>query len=102
MINSVGPGYFHAIGIPLLSGRDFVASDREGAAPVVLVNERFARMVFNADAVVGRRIRGTGEEWSEIIGIVGNNSLHNAGEDPRTYRCSIHGRSVRCRRSSGH
>jgi predicted permease len=38
-----GPGFFDAMGIKLLSGRDFTADDKPGNAPVVIVNRTFAR-----------------------------------------------------------
>lgn len=50
--NSVGPGYFRAIGIPILRGREFTSQDRESGQAVVIVNETFARTVFpNTDPV---------------------------------------------------
>jgi predicted permease len=82
MINSVGPGYFRAMGMRLLAGRDFIANDRAGSAPVVVVNERFAMMNFEGGQAVGHRLRSGREAWADVIGVVTNNSLHNAGEDP--------------------
>src|SRR5262249_46453942 len=42
-LNVVGAGYFGLLGIPVLEGREFLPSDRDGAAPVVLVNDTMAR-----------------------------------------------------------
>jgi putative ABC transport system permease protein len=39
----VTPGFFDAMGIKLISGRDFTDADRMGSAPVVIVNRTFAR-----------------------------------------------------------
>ena len=42
--NVIAPGYFAAIGTPVLSGREFGDRDAETAPKVALVNERFARL----------------------------------------------------------
>ncbi|HEV8629639.1 MAG TPA: FtsX-like permease family protein [Thermoanaerobaculia bacterium] len=43
--------------MPFLRGRDFTAADRDPAAPVVLVNETFARRVFGNQDPLGRHVR---------------------------------------------
>jgi putative ABC transport system permease protein len=70
-------GYFDALGVPLLRGRMFDARDRPDAAPVVIVNETFAREHFPNEDPIGRKIAyvrvATQEStWYEIIGIVAN------------------------------
>ncbi len=42
-VTSVSPGYFRTMGTPLLEGRDFIDGDQKRAAPVVIVNQAFAR-----------------------------------------------------------
>ena len=66
--NSVSPGFFATLGIPLRAGRDFTAADRTGTASVAVVNERAAALLGGDQQVVGRRIRVTGN--AEIIGVV--------------------------------
>jgi predicted permease len=84
--NSISPGYFEALGIPLLMGRDFDHRD-EGARPqppqgqrdpgeyrVAIVNERFAKQYFGNTNPIGRRI-GFGNDpgtptQMEIVGVV--------------------------------
>jgi putative ABC transport system permease protein len=39
----VTPGFFEAMGIPIVSGRDFTADDRQNTAPVAIVNREFVR-----------------------------------------------------------
>jgi predicted permease len=74
---SVSPGFFEAMGIKLLSGRDFSIDDHAGTTPVVIVNRTFARKYL-----VGRdplRVRfqagyptiDTTTEWT-IVGVVGD------------------------------
>ncbi len=67
------PGYFRAAEIALRRGRAFEESDREGTAPVALINEAMVRRFFPAEEPIGKRIRiewGEGEQWREIVGIV--------------------------------
>jgi predicted permease len=49
---TVSPGFFAALGVPIVAGRDFTEADRRGAEPVVIVSESVARRMFpNQDAV---------------------------------------------------
>ena len=68
----VTPGYFQTMGIRIVSGRDFAASDVATAPPVVMVNEAFARQHWNGRDPIGRRIRvGRGSDgWMTVIGLV--------------------------------
>ena len=60
MFNEVSPGYFSAMGIRLLGGREFTASDKKGAAKVAIINEAFAKK-FNLGAnPVGKRMSDSG------------------------------------------
>src|SRR5437879_13053685 len=73
----VTPGYFRAMGIPLLHGRDFTERDTTNSTLVVIVNEAFARQVFPNETPLGQRL-GIGDGWwracdhlpREIIGVV--------------------------------
>jgi putative ABC transport system permease protein len=66
------PGYFQTLGIPMLRGRYFTGQDREGAPPVVIVNERAAQLYWpNADPL-GKRIRLQGRPWSTVVGVSGD------------------------------
>jgi predicted permease len=49
---TVSPGFFAALGIPLIAGRDFNDADRHGGEPVVIVSQSIAQRMFpNQDAV---------------------------------------------------
>jgi putative ABC transport system permease protein len=54
--NTVGAGYFHVLGVPLLSGRDFTVSDNTGAPRVAIVNEAFAKKFNLGRDAVGKHI----------------------------------------------
>ncbi len=51
--DEVSPGYLSALGIPLISGRDFTAADAKGAPKVAIVNEKFQRYFFGNESAVG-------------------------------------------------
>ncbi|HEY5060580.1 MAG TPA: FtsX-like permease family protein, partial [Gemmatimonadaceae bacterium] len=80
------PGYFGAMGIPVLSGRLFAALE-PGRDPArmpreVVVSEAFANRYWPNAQAVGRRIRmnpNPDEPWSTIVGVVG--SVRDAGLD---------------------
>ena len=73
---TVSPGYFRAIGIPLLAGREFGAGDDTKAPPVVVVSQTFARKYWNGEDPVGRRIKMGEREgaspWVTVVGVVGD------------------------------
>jgi putative ABC transport system permease protein len=82
----VTPGYFQALGTHLLAGRSLDERDREGAAPVVLVNEAAVERWFDGASPVGRRLELNGVP-REVVGVVGD--LPHLGLDqasePTTY-----------------
>ncbi len=77
----VSPGYFATLGIPLIAGRDLTWADIYNKAPVALISENFAHEYWHTPAeALGKRIRiRTTDDWSEIIGVVGN--VHDQGMD---------------------
>jgi len=71
-LQSVTPGTFQTLGIPLLQGRDFQNTDRAKAPLVAIIDETLARRYWPAGDAIGKRIQTTGgREWMTIIGIVG-------------------------------
>jgi putative ABC transport system permease protein len=71
---AVTPGYFQAMGIPLLRGRLFNEFDSKDSPHVVLINQTFAKMYFPSEDPIGKRIHVTNgpEIFREIVGIVGD------------------------------
>jgi putative ABC transport system permease protein len=72
--NVISPGYFAAIGTPLLAGRDFDDRDRVGAPRVAIVNATFARKFLGSGSPLGRRFT-TSDTLAppfEIVGVVGD------------------------------
>ena len=73
---TVGPGFFQALGVPLVKGRYFNDHDKQDSAPVTIVSEGFVRRFMPNQDALGKRIRhsgpGSGDPWMEIVGVVGN------------------------------
>jgi len=84
---SVTPGYFAALGIPLIRGRDFTEHDKEGAPPVAIIDEQLARRAFGDVDPLGKRIRFGAitdkTPWIEIVGVVGHIRAGSLETDPR-------------------
>ena len=89
-INSVTPGYFSALRVPLIEGR--LLDDRDGAdAPhAVVVNQSFVRRFFPKEDPVGKQFsaglggnaRGKGSQLWTIVGVVGDTKQQGLGSDP--------------------
>jgi len=86
------PGYFDAMGIQLLAGRNFDNRDRYDSPRVLMVNEAFAERYWPRENPVGKRLgRGPAppsqQNWHEVIALVAN--VHNAGygrpAEPQVY-----------------
>jgi predicted permease len=78
-INSVSPGYFAAMGIPILEGRDFHSGDGENPERRAVVNRALADWVWPGQSALGRRILWTDgpDYWLTVVGVVGD--THNQG-----------------------
>jgi putative ABC transport system permease protein len=75
----VSPGYFAALGIPILRGRPFSDHDLPDSIPVAVINEEMARTYFAGEDAIGKRIRvhyidqrTATEPWLTIVGVVGS------------------------------
>ena len=90
----VTTGFFEALGVPVVAGREFVASD---AAPVAILNAPAAHNLFGGPAAaIGRRVRFNKEPWREVVGVVGSvrSTFFNTLEwkaDPIVYRPAAQG-----------
>ena len=66
---SVSPGYFAAMGIPILSGRAFTTQEAQADGPVAIVDETLARRYWPGTSAVGKRIQ-VASDWREVVGVV--------------------------------
>jgi predicted permease len=76
------PGYFRAMGIPLIKGRSFDERDPAQSRAVTIVNVTFARTHFPNEDPLGRRVV-VGDQSLEIVGVVGDVRLRTLAEDVR-------------------
>jgi putative ABC transport system permease protein len=71
----VSPGYFHAMEIPLLAGREFTEADNATSPKVLILDATFARQQFGTENPIGKRIRWNHNDPTssrEIVGIAGD------------------------------
>jgi putative ABC transport system permease protein len=70
----VSPGYFRAMGMPVLRGRAFTENDNETAAGVVIVSNLLAHTLWPLENPVGKRIsmedNPKPEDWLSVVGVV--------------------------------
>ena len=81
------PGYFSAMRIPILQGRDFTEQDKKDSTQVAIVNETFTRRFWPGQNAVGKRflVGGATGKPVEIVGVVKNGKYFSLGEDPAMF-----------------
>jgi putative ABC transport system permease protein len=83
----VSPGFFAAMGVPLVSGRDFSPDDRRNTAPVAIVNREFVRRYMGGRDPL-RLAFASGypdvdtRTFRTIVGVVGDIRYRSIAEDP--------------------
>jgi len=82
--NIVSPEFFRTLRMPIVRGRGFTEADREGAARVAIVNERFAARAWPGQDPIGRRVV-TDRGELQIVGIVRDARLRIIGDPPAPY-----------------
>ena len=90
IFTAITPEFFDAIGVRVLRGRTFTASEteRRDAPPVVILDERMAQSLFPKDDALGRRIRYTTPPTDgspaemEVVGVVSSHRHHPARGEP--------------------
>lgn len=78
----VSPGYFHAMGISLLQGRDFKFEDGRDAPPVAIVNEALAKRYFPKGDAIGQRFHWGDRALFTIIGVATDVHISALDADP--------------------
>ena len=82
----VSPSYFRALRIPLLQGRWFSESDRQGGPKVVVINETAARRFWPGENALGHIVavgQGGFGDRAEVVGIVGDVRYGQMDELPK-------------------
>lgn len=87
--HTVSDAFVRTLGIPLLQGREFVETDNEKGAPVVMINAKLARLYFpNGDAVGKRLMFGHPDpskqpQWLTIVGVLGDTKMYGLANPAR-------------------
>lgn len=78
---TISPGYFRALSVPMIDGRDFSFRDEERDPQVAIINEPLAARYFGGHDAIGRRVRLDGR-WLTVIGVVPHFSMRQLNERP--------------------
>jgi predicted permease len=83
----VSPEYFPALGVALVQGRNFIATDTPKAPRVAIVNEAFAKRYWPAESAVGKTFRSRAQDGPqyEIVGVCADYKVDSVGEKPTPY-----------------
>jgi putative ABC transport system permease protein len=65
---AVSPGFFAALGVPIIAGRDFNDEDRRGGEPVVIISQSVALRMFPGQDAVNRHVMWT-DPVMDFVGI---------------------------------
>lgn len=73
-VRTITPGYFRAMRVPVLQGRDFTDDDSAGRPAVVIVSDSMARRFWPNQSPIGKHLTLTffPGAWREVIGVVGD------------------------------
>ncbi len=78
--DSVWPGFFHTLRLPLLAGRDFTSADKAGSPKVMVINQSLATALFERQNALGRMVEmpsPRGSQFFQVIGVVGDSHYYN-------------------------
>src|SRR6266536_1782637 len=73
--------YFAVLGIPIVSGREFMRTDDENVPPSAIINETMAAKYWPGKNPVGQRIK-VKDRWMQIVGITKNSNYRSKTETP--------------------
>jgi putative ABC transport system permease protein len=83
-LNTVSPGYFRTVRLPLVAGRDVSERDGAEAPPVVIVNETLARRAWPNESPLGHRIRFVdSDHWMSVVGVARDAKHLGPADEPR-------------------
>ena len=78
--NTLGPEFFHVMGVPLINGRDFSDSDTEASPHVAVVNETFAKKLMPGMNPIGHQLGKPPART--IVGVVKDSKYTRVDEEP--------------------
>ena len=79
------PGYFNAIGTPLLRGRDFTDSDIQDSQRVTIITAEMARKYWPGQDPIGKQVGVAAKKWPVrlIVGVVADTKHQSLSEEPQ-------------------
>jgi len=77
----VTENYFTTLGIPMISGREFLRTDDENAPPLAIINETMAAKYWPGKDPLGQRLKAK-DRWLQIVGIAKDSNYHTKTETP--------------------
>jgi putative ABC transport system permease protein len=81
----VDPGFFEAVGIPILRGRNFDQADRPDTQRVAIVSAAMAERFWPGEDAVGRIIRRSNVPDLMVVGVAGDAKVLDLSESPRPF-----------------
>jgi predicted permease len=85
-VGAVDDAYFSTLGIPILAGRVFAASDTAESPEAVVINRTMAQKYWRNQDPIGRTARSEdGKDHYSVIGVVGDTKYSDIDEDPQPY-----------------
>jgi putative ABC transport system permease protein len=80
---TVAPGYFETMGNPVVAGRPITWTDIYQLRPLVVISEPLAREYWQTPSnALGKRVRGFGPTWYEVVGVVGQERDDGLNQPP--------------------
>ncbi len=89
----VNAGYFEAMGVEIVSGRPFNASDRTGER-VAIVSQAFVNRYYPGENLVDRTIQSASGADFRIVGVAADTKVRTLGEAPRPYVYELQGQTT--------
>jgi macrolide transport system ATP-binding/permease protein len=71
--------YFTTLGLPIVSGREFMRTDDENMPPVAIINETMAAKYWPEKNPIGQRLKSK-DRWLQVVGIAENSNYHTKTE----------------------
>ncbi|MDX1394666.1 MAG: ADOP family duplicated permease [Gemmatimonadota bacterium] len=85
-VNTTSPGYFRAMGIPLVAGRAFEAADHRDSTGAVVIDEAIAERFWPGEDPLGKRLYPSQtineDGWYTVVGVVGSTRAREIMEEP--------------------
>ena len=81
----VDGNYFATLGIPIVAGRTFEATDVDTSPDVIVVNERFARRFWPTLDPIGQTVRIQGERTVRVVGVVADSTYSSMDEPVQSF-----------------